>query len=159
MPKLTGLSGTIKVTDAATTYRDIGSDITNYSFSTPRGLEDVTGMNKFANERLLLLTDFTVTFNGILDNDPNMSHSVFSTVTGTSVTRSVSIAPTSVATTPIITTNCLITDYQMTRSANADITWQVPASLADGNVPTWALFLHGLRDALPRGQDKRVPGQ
>jgi hypothetical protein len=122
MPKLTGLSGTLKVTDAATTYRDIGTDITNYTFSTPRGLEDTTGMNKFANERLLLLTDFTVTFNGIFDNDPNLSHSVFSTVTGT----------------PIITVNCLITDYQITRANTAELTWQVPASLADGNVPVWA---------------------
>jgi len=138
MPKLTGLSGTLKVTDAATTYRDIGTDITNYTFSTPRGLEDTTGMNKFANERLLLLTDFTVTFNGIFDNDPNLSHSVFSTVTGTSVTRSVSIAPTSVTTTPIITVNCLITDYQITRANTAELTWQVPASLADGAVPVWA---------------------
>ncbi len=138
MPKLTGLSGTLKVTDAGATYRDIGADITNYNFSTPRGLEDVTGMNKFANERLLLLTDFTVTFNGIMDNDANMSHSVFSTVTGTSVTRSVSIAPTPTTTTPIITVNCLITDYQITRAANAELTWQVPASLADGAVPTWA---------------------
>lgn len=138
MPKLTGLSGTLKVTDAGTTYRDIGSDITNYNFSTPRGLEDVTGMNKFAHERLVLLTDFTVTFNGIMDNDANMSHSVFSTVTGTSVTRSISLAPTPTTTTPIITVNCLITDYQVTRTNSAELTWQVPASLADGAVPTWA---------------------
>jgi hypothetical protein len=138
MPKLTGLSGTIQVADAGAVLRDIGTDITNYTFTTPRGLEDTTGMNKFANERLLLLTDFTVTLNGIFDNGANLSHSVFSTVTGTSVTRSVSIAPTSVATTPIITVNCLITDYQITRSNTAELTWQVPGSLADGAVPTWA---------------------
>lgn len=138
MPKLTGLSGTLQVADAGAVLRDIGTDVTNYSFTTPRGLEDTTGMNKFANERLLLLTDFTVTFNGIFDNGANLSHSVFSTVTGTSVTRTVSIAPTSVPTTPIITVNCLITDYQITRSNTAELTWQVPASLADGNVPVWA---------------------
>lgn len=139
MPKLTGLSGTIQVADATPTLRDISNDITNYTFTTPRGLEDTTGMNKFANERLLLLTDFTVTLNGIFDNSANLSHSVFSTVTGTSVTRTVSIAPTSVTTTPIITVNCLITDYQITRANTAELTWQVPGSLADGNVPTWAL--------------------
>lgn len=138
MPKLTGLSGTLKVSDAGGTLRDIGTDVTNYNFSTPRGLEDVTGMNKFAFERLLLLTDFTVTFNGVFDADPNLSHSVFSTVTGTSVTRTISIAPTPTTTTPILTTNCLITDYQITRANTAELTWQVPASLADGAVPTWA---------------------
>ena len=138
MAKLTGLSGTLQVSDAGGTLQNIGNDITNYNFSTPRGLEDVTGMNKFANERLLLLTDFTVTFNGIMDTGANLSHSVFSTVTGTSVTRTVSIAPTPTTTTPIITVNCLITDYQITRANTGELTWQVPASLADGNVPTWA---------------------
>jgi hypothetical protein len=136
--KITGLSGTISVTDATTAYQNIGNDITNYAFTMPRGTEDVTGMNKFAHEQLLLLTDFTVTLNGIFDPGPNLSHSVFSTVSGTSVTRSVSISPTSVTTTPIITVNCLITDYQITRDNTADLTWQVPGQLADGTVPTWA---------------------
>ncbi len=80
MPKLTGLSGTIQVADAGAVLRNIGTDITNYAFTTPRGTQDVTGMNVFAHQRLLLLTDFTVTFNGIMDNDPNLSHSVFSTI-------------------------------------------------------------------------------
>lgn len=136
--KITGLSGTLQVADATGTLQNIGNDITNYTFTTPRGLEDVTGMNKFAHEQLLLLTDFTVTLNGIFDPGPNLSHSVFSTVTGTSVTRSVSIAPTAVTTTPIITVNCLITDYQITRANTGELTWQVPGQLADGNVPTWA---------------------
>jgi hypothetical protein len=138
MAKLTGLSGTILVADASSALQNIGTDVTNYTFTTPRGLEDVTGMNKFAHEQLLLLTDFTVTLNGIMDTGANLSHSVFSTVTGTSVTRSVSIAPTSVTTTPIITVNCLITDYQITRANTGELTWQVPGQLADGNVPTWA---------------------
>lgn len=136
--KITGLSGTILVADATATLQNIGTDVTNYAFTMPRGVEDVTGMNKFAHEQLLLLTDFTVTLNGIFDPGPNLSHSVFSTVSGTSVTRSVSIAPTSVTTTPIITVNCLITDYQITRANTAELTWQVPGQLADGNVPTWA---------------------
>ncbi len=141
MPKLTGLSGTIQVADAGAVLRNIGTDITNYAFTTPRGTQDVTGMNVFAHQRLLLLTDFTVTFNGIMDNDPNLSHSVFSTIpssTGAAAIRAVSIAPTSVATTPIITVNCILTDYQVTRSAAAELTWQVPGTLADGAVPTWA---------------------
>jgi len=136
--KITGLSGTLSVTDASAAYQNIGTDITNYAFTMPRGLEDVTGLNKFAHEQLLLLTDFTLTLNGIFDPGPNLSHSVFSTVSGTSVTRSVSISPTAVTTTPIITVNCLITDYQITRANTAELTFQVPAQLADGNVPVWA---------------------
>lgn len=138
MPRVSGLGSTVAVTDAGAVLRTISLDITNYTFTTPRGLEDITGVNKFANERLLLLVDFTVTLNGTFDPDANLSHSVFSTVTSTSVTRSVSLAPTAVTTTPILTVNCVLTDYQITRANTGELTWQVPGSLADGAVPTWA---------------------
>ena len=138
MPKVSGLGAHVQVSDAGAVLRDISLDTTNFTFTTPRGVEDTTGVSKFANERLLLLVDYTVTLNGIVDPDANLSHSVFSTVTSTSVTRSVSIAPTPITTTPILTVNCLLTDYQITRANTAELTWQVPGALADGVVPTWA---------------------
>ena len=136
--KITGLSGTISVTDASQTTRTSGPTSQTSRLQCRAGLQDVTGMNKFAHEQLLLLTDFTLTLNGVFDPGANLSHSVFSTVSGTSVTRSVSVSPTAVTTTPIITVNVLITDYQITRANTAELTWQVPAQLADGAVPTWA---------------------
>jgi hypothetical protein len=136
--KTSGLGGVIKVADSTSTAQTITNDNTNYSFTTPRNTQDVTGVDKFANERILLLADFTVTLNGVFNTAANQSHAVFSTVPSTSVTRSVEIDP--IGTTsgfPKLLVNCLLTDYQITRSNTGELTWQVPGSLADGTVPTW----------------------
>lgn len=138
MAKTSGLGGAIKVQDASQAVQTISNDVTNYTFTTPRATQDVTGVDKFANERILLLADYTVTLNGVYNTAANMSHAVFSTVPSTTVTRSVEIDPigTSVGN-PKLVVNCLLTDYQITRANTGDLTWQVPGSLADGNVPTW----------------------
>ena len=54
MAKTTGLGSSVSVADAGGTARTISNDSTNYNFSTPRGVQDVTGVDKSANERLLL---------------------------------------------------------------------------------------------------------
>jgi hypothetical protein len=139
MAKVSGLGGTIIVQDATSTARTITNDCTNFTWSTPRATQDITGVDKSAHEQLLLLADYSVTLNGIFDStSANMSHAVFATVPSTSVTRSVSIAPTSNSSTPILAVNCILTDYQITRANTGELTWQVPGQLADGNVPTWA---------------------
>lgn len=138
--KTSGLGGVIKVADATGTSQTITNDVTNYTFSTPRATQDVTGVDKFANERILLLADHSVTLNGVFNTAANMSHAVLSTVPSTSVTRSVEIDP--IGTTvgnPKLVTNDLLTDYQLTRANTGELTWQVPGSLADGNAPTWTL--------------------
>jgi hypothetical protein len=136
--KVTGLGCFVSVADAGGTARTITNDITNYAFTTPRGTQDVTGLDKFAHETLLLLCDFTVTFNGVFDSAANLSHAVFSTVTSTSVFRSTNIQVTNSGSTPQITVNTYYTDYQITRANTGELTWQVPGQLADGTVPTWA---------------------
>ncbi len=139
MAKQSGLGGTIIVADAASTLRTITNDCTNYTFTMPRGTQDVTGVDKSAHETLLLLADYQVTLNGVFDSTTaNMSHEVFATIPSTSVIREVSIAPTSNSGTPIMVVNCVLTDYQITRANTGELTWQVPGQLADGSVPTWA---------------------
>jgi hypothetical protein len=138
MAKTTGLGGAIKVADATQTAQTITNDCTNYQYSTPRATQDVTGVDKSANERILLLADYSVTLNGVFNTASNLSHAVFSTITSTSVIRSVEIDP--IGTTsgnPKLVVNCLLTDYQITRANTGELTWQVPGSLADGAVPTW----------------------
>jgi len=136
MAKTSGLGGSISVADAGGTARTLSNDFTNFQFSTPRGVQDITGIDKSAHERLLLLSDFSLTLNGVFDPAANEAHAVFSTVSSTSVTRAVVIQPTS-GTVPTLTNNCLLTDYQITRANTGELTWQVPGSLADGAVPTW----------------------
>lgn len=138
MAKTSGLGGVIKIADASSAVQTITNDVTNYSFTTPRNTQDVTGVDKTANERILLLADYTVTLNGVFNTAANFSHAVFSTIPSTSVVRSVEIDPIGVTTgLPKLLVNCLLTDYQLTRANTGELTWQVPGSLADGTPPTW----------------------
>lgn len=138
MAKVSGLGGAIIVADAGGTARTITNDVTNYSISVPRAVQDTTGVDKSANERLLLLADYSVTLNGVANFTANQSHDVFKTVASTSVLRSVETDPIGSGTgNPSMTVNTYFTDYQLTRANTGELTWQVPGSLGDGNVPTW----------------------
>ncbi|MFE1192933.1 hypothetical protein ACFW6E_09045 [Streptomyces olivaceoviridis] len=135
MAKSSGLGQTtLSVDDASGTARAIRNDITNWQMSTPRGVQDITGVDKSANERLLLLADGSVTLNGVFNAAANQSHDVFKTVPSTSVARTVTQTVNGVT----LAMEMLPTDYQLTRSDSGELTFSVPLSLADGNVPTWS---------------------
>lgn len=136
MSKVNGLGGTVTVADAGGTVRSIQNDITNWTLSTPRAVQDVTGLDKYANERILLLADVSLTLNGVFNAAANQSHAVFSTVTSTSVNRATVTYPIP-GTVPALAGNYLYTDYQITRAATGELTWQAPGVLADGAVPAW----------------------
>lgn len=137
MAKTTGLGVTaLSVDDSGGTVRDIRNDITSFNFATPRGVQDVTGIDKSAMERLLLLADFSITLNGVVNNVNTgaTSHAVFRTVPSTSVNRTVTLTLAG----QTLATECLFTDYSWSRSQSGELTWAAPGVLADGAVPTWA---------------------
>lgn len=134
MPKQSALGmTTFSVDDSGGSARDIRNDITNFQMSTPRGVQDTTGLDKFANERLLLLADMSVTLNGVFNPDANKSHSVFRTVPSTSGLRTTSLALAS----QTLASELLYTDYSLNRAADGAFTWTAPGVLGDGTVPTW----------------------
>lgn len=134
MAKESGMGASIAVDDSAGTARTISNDITNFSMATPRGVQDVTGVDKSAIERQLLLADFSGTDNGVFNDAANMSHAVFKTVSSSSVarTRTMSISGQSLA------CEVLYTDYSLNRGQDASLTFAAPFVLADGTVPTWS---------------------
>ena len=135
MAKANGLGWTtLSVDDASGTPQAIKNDFTNLAFTTPRGVQDITGIDKSAYERLLLLADFSITLNGVFDGASNMAHAVFSTVPSTSVNRTV----TMVVNSKTLPNETLFTDYALTRAASGELTFACPGVLADGTVPTWA---------------------
>lgn len=134
MSKLTGLGATLTVDNASGTGEDISNSVRNFDFATPYGTQDVTGVDKSAMERLALLADFTVTFNGVFDTTTNKSHDVFSG--DLTVARTTKIQPTSGAT-PYLQCEALFTDYSISRSDTGELTWSAPGALSDGTVPTW----------------------
>jgi len=135
MAKESGLGWTTcSVDDSAGSAQAIKNDITNLAFSTPRGVQDVTGIDKSAYERLLLLADFSITLNGVFDDSSAANaHAVFKTVPSTSVARTVTLTVSG----DTLANEVLFTDYPLTRSAAGELTFAVPGVLADGAVPSW----------------------
>lgn len=138
MAKESGLAwSALSVDDSGGTLRDIRNDVTNFEFATPRAVQDVTGVDKSAMERLLLLADMSMTLNGVFNDGSNASHDVFKTVPSTSVARefTLTVSGQTLGTTPLCT--LLPTDYALTRAASGELTWSVPLVLANGAIPTW----------------------
>lgn len=138
MAKQSGLAWTTCSVDSSDgTVRAIINDVTDLSISTPRGVQDVTGIDKSAYERLVLLADMSVTLNMIanLGAVPSAtSHGVFATVPSTSVNRTTTLTIGG----KTLAGELLYTDYSLTRAASGELTATAPGVLADGTVPTWA---------------------
>ena len=120
MAKESGLGFAIAVDDSAGSAKTISNDVTNFEFATPRGVQDITGVDKSAMERLLLLADF--------------SHAVFKTVPSTSVARTVTLTHSGQS----LANETLFTDYSLTRANDGSFTWSAPGVLSNGTVPTWS---------------------
>ena len=135
MAKQSGLAWTTcSVDDSGGVVRAIVNDITNLTISTPRAELDITGLDKSARERLLLLADMLVGLNGVFNVTANASHDVFKTVPSTSVARTV----TETIGGKTLAGELYFTDYNLTRGADGSFTFTAPGVLADGTVPTWA---------------------
>lgn len=133
MAKESGLGWTtLSVDSSVPTLTDIRNDVTNFEFATPREVQEITGIDKFAMERLLLLADFSITMNGVF-NDA-LSHTIFKDVGSTSVTRTISMDVSG----QTLSVECLLTDYALERGDDGALTWSVPGVLQNGTAPTWS---------------------
>lgn len=119
--------------DSGGTARDIKNDCTNINWTTPRGIQDTTGLDSAGRETLLLLADFSFTATVVFNDATNQSHDVFKTVASTSVARTV----TNVVSGQTLANECNLTDYQLTRAQGGEFTGTVPGVLQDGTAPTW----------------------
>lgn len=135
MAKENGLGiSTLSVDDASGVAKDIRNDVTNFNFSTPRGVQDWTGVDKSAIERGLLLADFQITLNGAFNDEADKSHAVLKTVSSTSVQRTVALGISG----QTLSNECIFSDYALTRAQTGELTWTAPGVLASGVVPTWS---------------------
>ena len=135
LAKSSGLGWTtLSVDDSSSAQQAIKNDVTNLQFATPRAVQDITGVDKSAMERLLLLADFSITLNGVFNAASNQSHDVFKTIPSTSVARLITLVVNAKTLTP----TCILTDYPLTRAASGELTWAVPGVLSNGAVPTWS---------------------
>jgi hypothetical protein len=131
MAKQSGLAQTtLSVDNSSGSAKAIINDVTNWQLSTPRAIQDVTGVDKSAMERIHLLADFSITLNGVFNTTADASHDVF---TPLDTARTVTIVQSS----QTLNNETLFTDYQLTRADSGALTWQANGVLSDGTVPVW----------------------
>ncbi len=133
MAKESGITMTVTLDDSGDSARDISNDITNLDFATPRAVQDVTGLDKSAIERLLLLADFSCTLNGVFNDAVGASHAVLKDCGTTAVERDLSIAVSG----QTLSVDVFVTDYSLARAATGELTWSSPLILADGTAAAW----------------------
>ena len=124
----------VAIDDSGGSARTISNDITGLSWAIPRAVQDVTGVDKAAIERLLLLADLSATYDGVFNDASNMSHDVFKTVGSASVARTVTLVMSG----QTLASEQFPTDYPLTRAASGELTYSVPGVLQNGTAPTWA---------------------
>lgn len=134
MAKESGLGASLAIDDSAGTPRTISNDVNDVSISTPRGVQETTGVDVSAFERILLLADVKVELNGVFNDATNMSHDVFKTVPSTSVTRTTTFGVSG----QTLATELLFENYEMSRKNSGELTWKTTGNLANGGVPTWS---------------------
>jgi hypothetical protein len=134
MAKESGLGMSVIIDDSGGSARTISNDITTIDISTPREEQDITGLDKSAHERLLLLADFSVSISGVFNDASNMSHDVFKTVSSTSVARTTTTAISG----QTLPGELFYTEYAVARGGDGSLVWSAPGALAGGVVPTWA---------------------
>lgn len=135
MAKESGIAWTLcSVDDMGTTLRAIKNDVTNLAFSMIRAIQDITGLDSAAHERLLLLPDYSITLNGVFNSAANASHDVFKTVPSSKVARSVELTVSGQK----FNNECLFGNYDVVRALDGSLVWTATGELSDGTAPTWS---------------------
>lgn len=124
MAKVSGLTTSVSVGGSA-----IGPDITSFTLDTPYGVQDVTGLDKSAIERLLLRADASGTLNGVFN--AALSHTALKTP-GSKAFVIAFAAAAATATFTAVTTN-----YALSMGADGSLTWSCNFALASGTAVAW----------------------
>jgi len=126
---------TVTIDDAGGSGEAISNDVTNLSIVTPRGVQDVTGVNSPAVERLLLLADGTLTLNGVGNFAASPSaHDVFYTVGPTSVARTCVVVTSG----KTFTMEGHAANYDIARGNDGSLTWTAALQQTTTTAPTWS---------------------
>jgi hypothetical protein len=107
----------------------ITNDVTSINVDTPYGEQDITGLDKSAVERLLLLADFTGTMTGVFNTAATMSHATLKTPGSKTMVIGY---PGATLTATVNTTN-----YAVARAQDGSLTWSVNFNLNSGTAAAW----------------------
>lgn len=109
----------------------ISNDVTSITLDTPYGVQEITGLDKSAVERLILRADATGTMNGVFNTAASMSHATLKTPGS----KTVVIAYASAAATATFT--AIFSNYAVSLAEDGSLTWSVNFSLSSGTAVAW----------------------
>lgn len=132
MAKSVGFPGTVTLDDGVGAATDISNDVTGLGVSTPYGVENVTGVDKSAMEKLVLRADGTGTLSGVFN--PALSHAVLATTTVSGIARTLAVAFPGPAT---IGGEVIVSEYAVTRDAEGSLVWTAAWELTGGTALAW----------------------
>lgn len=124
MAKVSGLTTTVTIAG-----NDVSNDIDSITLDTPYGVQDITGLDKSAMERLLLRADATGTINGVFNTAASHAHATFKTPGSKTF---VIAYPGATATFTAVTEN-----YAVNLGADGSLKWSVKYSLSSGTAVAW----------------------
>ena len=138
MAKESGMGMTVTVDDSGGTGRDISNDVTSITINTSSGVQDVTGLDKSAMERLLLLGDGSGTINGVFNDAATTgSHTVlknYRTILAGQVGRTLTFAVSGQS----LSMEVIFMDYSLNRGQDGSLIVTAPFVLSNGTVPAWS---------------------
>lgn len=124
MAKVSGLTTTVTVAS-----NDISNDITSFNVDTPYGVQDVTGLDKSAIERIMLRADCTGTLNGVFNTTASKSHATLKTPGSKTFVLGF---PGATLTFTAVTSN-----YSVSMGADGSLTWSANWALSSGTAAAW----------------------
>lgn len=138
MAKESGLGMTMNVDDSGGTARAITNNINSCSWAMPSNVQDITGLDKSAMERLHLLADFSITLTGAFDDAATTTaFAVFKnyrTILAGQTGRTVTMAHSG----QNLVNEVLFTDFGFARGSDGSLVWTAPGVLSDGTTPVWS---------------------
>ena len=126
MAKVSGLTTSVTVAS-----NDISNDITSINVDTPYGVQDITGLDKSAVERLVLRADATGTMTGVFNTSANKSHATLKTP-GSKTFVIVYPGPAT------LTFTAVTTNYAVNFATDGSLIWSVNFSLSSGTAAAWS---------------------
>lgn len=125
---------TLNIDSVGGTPVDLRNDFNSIQYATPLAMQDTTGIDKFAYERLALLGDMSFTGNGAAMNpDASKSHVTLANITDRRTARTVTI----VIGGKTLAAEMIFTDFSYNRGADGSLPFTAPAVLSDGTIPAW----------------------
>ena len=128
---------TFSIDDAAGSPVAVKNDVTALGIATPSGVQDTTGLDKSAHERLLLLADGSMNLTYVFND---AATGIFTTLRAF---RTLAASQTGRTTTFVhsamtLAMELLYSDFPLTRAADGSLTGSTTGQLSDGTVPAWS---------------------